>query len=293
MPILQESAQNMVPFRLAFFPFRLKTLFKCQICVKQGSEACCKKGNGRMDRLEIALKNIGVEDSLSIIKVRYALELLKNELIKLSILAVLFGLLGCFEKYIFAIALLLPVRVFSGGMHMKTNITCFAYSLGFFALAIVILPIWPIPTPVLLLFLIVAAAVIAALSPVASHKRPIKTERRRISMKQKTIIFLIVDCIVLIILWQAAMIEFFLLGTWVVALQAIQLAATWVYRKCMKMEKKREGFKMLKRIKNWKPSHSGLLMLCTVFVFLAEASSSTTSVFFWYEPDCPEELQEQ
>ena len=47
---------------------------------------------------------------------------------------------------------------------------------------------------------------------------------------------------------------------------------------------------MLEKVKNWRAVNSGILAFVLGLAFLAEISTSTGSVLWWYEPDCPEEL---
>jgi accessory gene regulator B len=184
-----------------------------------------------MGRLETILINSGRGDRLTLTKLRYGLEVAKNEAIKIIILFILFAFLDHQTEFIFAVVLLLPVRSFSGGMHMQSSISCFFYSLFFFVLAVEILP--QLPTPVSMQFVILGIAVfsIALVSPVASYKRPIKTKERIIASKKGVAVFLGVDTVVLLLLWRSEADIFFVIGVWVVTLQAIQLIATWVYRK--------------------------------------------------------------
>jgi len=75
-----------------------------------------------MKRLDALLNDSGIDDEISIIKIRYALEIIKNEAIKLSLLLMVFIAFGNVIEYLFTLAILLPLRAFSGGFHMKTNI---------------------------------------------------------------------------------------------------------------------------------------------------------------------------
>jgi Membrane protein putatively involved in post-translational modification of the autoinducing quorum-sensing peptide len=184
-----------------------------------------------MKKLDSVLINNGISDRLSLIKIHYALEIIKNEAIKIIILCVLFLFLDRLTEYIISLAFLLPMRTFSGGMHMKSNISCFLYSLVFFLLAIIVLPLLTAPTPILISGIIVSALAIAMLSPIASYKRPIKTESRKKSLKKWTQIFLSIDMVVLIIFWRFNLYEYFVIGTLVIILQALQLFITWANRK--------------------------------------------------------------
>jgi len=193
-----------------------------------------------MNRIDSILKSAGIDDSLSVKKIHYALTLLRNEITKLVIIGVIFALVGSGIEFLFSIAMLLPLRTFSGGMHLETNIGCFIYSFVFFFLAIKVLPALHLHQVVLFFLLFAAAASIAAISPVASYKRPIKTSARRISLKKRALICLTMEVFVLVFILQFAAKGIFVIGVWVVILQAVQLIATWAYRK-LKGEGKNVG----------------------------------------------------
>lgn len=184
-----------------------------------------------MSMIENILADAGFDDRVKIIKVRYALEVIKNEVIKLGLLIIVFSLLHSFWEFLFALAILSPLRVLSGGMHMKTNVGCFFYSLGFYILSVKLLPLLYVPESAFFVMLIFASLSIAILSPVPSHKRPIKTSARRTALKRWTLIFLGIDIVILFSLWYKAWQVLFIIGVWLVALQATQLIVTYIFRK--------------------------------------------------------------
>jgi len=184
-----------------------------------------------MRKVEKVFIDVGIDDHLALVKIRYALDIIKNETIKIVILIVLFSVAGSMKEFLFAAIILFPLRFTSGGMHLKTNIGCFLFSLSFFVSTIWILPLIQTPFGLLFSLLIVSTIVIIVLSPIASYKRPIHTNSRLKTLRRNAIIFIIVDFLVLIILWRFGIYTYFVIGTWVVTLQAIQLLATWVYRK--------------------------------------------------------------
>jgi len=184
-----------------------------------------------MGRLETVLKNAGKGDRLTLIKLRYGLEVAKNEVIKFIVLFIIFALLSHQIEYLFAVALLLPVRSFSGGMHMKSNIGCFSYSFGFFLLAIELLPRLPVTALMLLIVLAAVIVIFAFFSPIPSYKRPVKTKERRAALKRISMIILGADIIVLLLMWNFGFNNYFVVGVWVLSLQALQLFITWAYRK--------------------------------------------------------------
>jgi len=184
-----------------------------------------------MEKVEAFFNIAGINDRTTIVKIRYALETIKNEGIKIIILFILFALFDKQFEFILAAALLIPIRVFSGGMHMNTNLGCFLYSLIFFILSIFLLPELNLSLVTHIYILIISVSVMAILSPIPSYKRPFKTVARRILMKKLTLIVLAIVCVALILIWYFADSINFSIGTWVVALQSIQLITIWVYRK--------------------------------------------------------------
>ena len=184
-----------------------------------------------MRKSVIVQNDVELENNIKLIKTRYALEVVRDEIIKLLILALLFILLGYKEEFFFAITFLFAIRIFSGGMHMKSNIGCFVMSFCFLFLPIVLLPQLHIPDYALLLIAGFSFLTISVLSPVASYKRPIKTASRKTFLKRMTLIVVFIECVVLAILWVNGSLEYFVVCVWVVSIQAIQLCATWTFRK--------------------------------------------------------------
>jgi len=175
--------------------------------------------------------NNGIDDHSTLVKIHYGLEVIRNEAIKLIILFILFSVIGSALEFVFSVLILFPLRFTSGGMHLKTNVGCFLYSLGFFILTINILPLINAPIALLFSLLIISAIIVISISPVESYKRPITSVDRRISMKKKSIAVFTADCIVLILLYYFGANYYFIIGAWIVMLQAIQLLATLVFRK--------------------------------------------------------------
>lgn len=187
-----------------------------------------------VSKLETVLRSVGIDDRLTIIKVRYGLEVVKSEAIKIMVLVVIFILLGHLKEFVFVTAMLFPLRHFSGGAHMKTNLGCFVFSLAFLTTSIVILPRLSLPAYMLFAFLAASSVLIAMLSPVTSYKRPIKAASHYKALKQKTLLFVLIYITVLVILWRLAIWNYFVVGVWVVTLHLLQLVATWAFRRWKK-----------------------------------------------------------
>ncbi|WP_051280470.1 accessory gene regulator ArgB-like protein [Anaerovorax odorimutans] len=163
------------------------------------------------------------------LKVNYALEAIFNELIKMIILFIFYYFLGQAKLYIFCLLILLPVRVNSGGLHMKTNITCFIFSFMFFLLAIVLLPKLKISLMTYIVLLVLSVVIIWIFSPIATRKRPIVSKEKYKRCKMLAILGSTVIAIFLLLLIKHS--TYFQCGVWVFALQALQLMVAYIKQK--------------------------------------------------------------
>jgi accessory gene regulator B len=181
-----------------------------------------------MFRISQKFEEAGIDDPLTLVKIEYAAEIFKNEFVKFIVMAILFFVIGKFPLYIFALAILLPVRVFSGGLHMKTKMACFLFSLLIFVLAICILPLLRIPVWAVLATLLVAIAAILFCSPIATEKRPIKSTKRYRALKIRSVVFALLSGTILVLLFAQAEINYFIVGAWMLIMHSLQLFAAWL-----------------------------------------------------------------
>jgi accessory gene regulator B len=176
-----------------------------------------------MDRVDSVIKKIGITDRITILKINYGLKILGSEVPKMLLLLIVFILLDKLVEYLFVFIILSPLRSFTGGVHMKTNIACFVFSAAVYFLIILLLPIISIPMLYFYLLLAVSAITMIALAPVHTSKRPIETKERHRFLKKMSVI---VVCFGLLILAVTAYVdesELFIIGVWAFVIQAIQL----------------------------------------------------------------------
>ena len=174
-------------------------------------------------QIEKIANSIGVTDKIKILKMKYGLEILKNELIKFSILFVVFAAGGFLYEFVFALLILLPMRFFSGGLHMTSNIHCFLLTLSFFMLGIVILPLIKLELGLAIAILSLSSILIIAIGPIASQKRPISTKERYAFLKRNSILAIVIECIALVFVLLFLPYNYFIIGVWIFCLQAFQL----------------------------------------------------------------------
>ncbi|NLD19873.1 MAG: accessory gene regulator B family protein [Clostridiales bacterium] len=165
------------------------------------------------------------------IKVRYALTLIRNEGVKLIIFFVLFFATGYIKEFLLCILIACTVRVFAGGIHMKTNIGCFLFSLVVLVSQIILLPQIHMPEICCNIALILTVGIICVLSPVESAKKPFVGRQRYLLCKRVSIISSIIWGIVLIFFIPDMHIK--LCGAWVLIVQALQMCGVKAYH-CLK-----------------------------------------------------------
>lgn len=172
-------------------------------------------------------------DDLERIKLNYGLVVLKNELVKLVIMGLFYLVIGKFLLFLFATVILLPVRAFSGGLHMKGNISCFLFSFCFFYLAVVLLP--GVSLSAVILFIILACTSVSLMicAPVDSPQKPILSKARYNSFKIKCCVLTVLTDGILTGLYLFGYKNLAAIGIWIIALQSIQLLTAKILRKGM------------------------------------------------------------
>lgn len=155
------------------------------------------------------------------LKINYALQVLRNEGIKTLLLTLFFAIIGQLPAFLLCMGILCTVRVFSGGIHMHSNIGCFLTSLIYLCLEILVLPTLGFPDNWYKLGLPVSILFICLLSPIPSYKRPIKSQKKYIYCKTLSIIFSITWGVILVNLNNYP--NLINCGMWVLMIQATEL----------------------------------------------------------------------
>jgi accessory gene regulator B len=143
-------------------------------------------------------------------------------------MAVFFVCIGRFPAYCLALGIMLPVRVFSGGFHMQTNIGCFIVSFCLLLFAVCVLPIISISAGTLIMIMLLANVLILFCAPVATNKKPIHTRKRYQLQKIKTVTSVIIDSSFLSFLLMQGEIYYLSVGVWILVLHSMQLLAAWI-----------------------------------------------------------------
>lgn len=155
-------------------------------------------------------------------KVIYALKAILGEALKITILILIFLILHRIKFFIFSILILMSIRTFSGGIHLKTFAQCLLFSIFVFIITSLISPM--IPKTYNEIYYVIAIFDILSVSiksPCPSKKRPIKNFNRLIYLKILSIFFAIVWLGILF--FYVADISLFNCGLTTITIQSVQL----------------------------------------------------------------------
>lgn len=176
------------------------------------------------------LQESNITDELGIVKIRYALAVLRNELVKTLLLVGIFACFGQVKAFLLVMFLISPIRLSTGGIHFKDNISCFAFSLGYFLAAICLLPMLALPVQAYWLLLGVSILV-TGLCPLApSERRPIKSRKKYLQNKYFSLAYLIFFTIFLLVVIRDELLVS--MNIWALVLHATEmLFLKWYNRK--------------------------------------------------------------
>ncbi|MDY3010719.1 MAG: accessory gene regulator B family protein [Clostridiales Family XIII bacterium] len=184
-----------------------------------------------MERFIQSMVQANPEQPLAEVKIRYGMALLRNEFFKLLILFLFYLCVGRSAAFLLLIGILFPVRIYSGGLHMKTNLTCFAFSFGFTFSIIFLLPNLSLPSFGNLAVCCGTLVMLSVFSPFSSPKKPIASRQRFVFFKKMSVLFTVTGMGVVFLLYHYGEIYMAQIGQWTLFLQAIQLLLAHILRK--------------------------------------------------------------
>lgn len=159
-----------------------------------------------------------------IAQLKYTFTVLFSELSKFVIIAFLFR--HHFAIYLYAAVLLSILRLSSGGLHAKTYWGCLLMSFLFFYTSICLLPHIEISKIWMAALILGCAAAIGLIGPVESVYRKPPTD----SMKKRLVAQSLLTIFVHLILFWFFDNELFVVGSWVIILQTLQLTVSKIYK---------------------------------------------------------------
>lgn len=167
-------------------------------------------------------------------KIMYVLKTLSADISKVVILGIIFR--NHFVSYIAALTALFMLRSFSGGIHNKTYLGCFATSLVYFLLSIMILPQITISFSIRILLLTACMVICEWIGPITSKYRPPLSQAKIALCKSITTTVIFSFILIANIVPSSPNVT---VGFWVVILHTLQLVIAKLL--VVAKRKKKEG----------------------------------------------------
>lgn len=172
-------------------------------------------------------KNFSYTD-LQIRRIQYSLKVIGGDISKLCMMLVVFSVLGKTKEYLTAVLVLLTLRSFSGGIHMKSYWSCFFFSLFIFSLSVFFLPLVPIPTGAASAVIASCGVITYLIGPIPSTKRPMISREVWQRFRIKTSLVLCMYFIFSIVLHNFRYLD---IVVWTITVQTLQLIITNIIQK--------------------------------------------------------------
>lgn len=169
------------------------------------------------------LKNIGNYNNKDIVAIKYGLAVIKNELSKFFLFLMFYLLVGRTMNFLFYFVILSPVRMFTGGIHMKSNFACTVISFLLSIIPIILLPCIQLHDYMYYLLQLFTIMTTIVLSPIKNPNRPITTKLRYKNLKKKASTLIIIANLVLLVLSFNNLKIYYVIGVWTLFLNALQL----------------------------------------------------------------------
>jgi len=157
-------------------------------------------------------------------KMKYGMEVIFDELVKIIILLILFTVLNRLKYFLFSLVILSTIRCFSGGLHFQKNLSCLLFSIIFFT-ASTCEGVYEFIGSANLSYpaMTISILTIGMFSPITSINRRIKDKRRMRLLKFTAILITIFWAYILLFkTWDPALAA---CGMVTIILQAFQLFA--------------------------------------------------------------------
>lgn len=164
-------------------------------------------------------------------KIKYVSLTILSEISKVLLLFIFFYSLERIQEFVVSTIVLLSVRIFTGGLHLKHYYSCFFVSLLLFFLGICILPELIAPSALVMsAVLILCIVLIYWIKPVPSSYRPVASNecQKRNSLIAATSI-LIYTYLIFLLPPSSSL----YCGFWIIVLQTLQLGLAKII-KCIK-----------------------------------------------------------
>ncbi|AFS77743.1 AgrB-like protein [Gottschalkia acidurici 9a] len=153
-------------------------------------------------------------------KLKYSLQLITGNLSKLLILFFLFSVLGYRKDFIYSFLSLLSIRIFTGGLHLKTYTGCLIFSAFFFCISIFLKNNIALNHSIVTILFILSILITITMAPVCGKSRPDYSYAKRMQFKITGISFILIH---FLMYFFKSNNSYFINAIWAMSLQCIQI----------------------------------------------------------------------
>lgn len=151
---------------------------------------------------------------------KYFFKAMFYEVTKFIMMGVFFFFLGYLYEYLFGVTILLIIRTSSGGLHFKTYIGCFVFTILFFLTSVVLLPLINVPQWLMMTYLLICMVLTNYIGPITSCFRPAPDGVLIRKSKKNSTLMIFLYCLLVFIIPENPYIS---VGFWIIILQTVQL----------------------------------------------------------------------
>ncbi len=192
----------------------------CTILLVQGVKRLANFGEMVLQNMHMTTR----EEKFFIFRVKCFL----YDFSKLALFLIFFGYLHKLDYFLFAYAIMLPLRLASGGLHFRQYLSCLSFSFAFFATVVLLLAPVTIPFVWVLTLFAVCAVVIYAIGPIQAPTRPALTDAQITKRKNNALVAMLYATILVIVSYRTHLGS---VGYWTIVLQTLQLVIAFLKKK--------------------------------------------------------------
>ena len=134
-------------------------------------------------------------------KIQYGISIILSEGLKFISLILFFNIIHNQNYFYFSLCILLSIRTFAGGVHVKGTLNCLLLTILLFMLTSVLAPLMPTLHTAYYLFTgIVSLMIVLIRAPICSVVRPIKSNKKKLQYKFTAALAVAIWTIVLLFL---------------------------------------------------------------------------------------------
>lgn len=153
------------------------------------------------------------------IKLRYMLEVIINEILKMMIIFIPFYVLGEGWSYVYCLITLMIIRPMTGGFHIKTFLGCLIFTSCFLGTSMFLIKTVPLEQPLLSFVCFFDLVILVCFAPIVPKQRPRYSEHKMFQSKLISIMIVATTFGLYVISNH----PYFTYAVWVITLQCMQL----------------------------------------------------------------------